>query len=404
VASNFAGRNQSEGSDEGRRGGLYDGFEGYRTPTDRDYHKVLTQGLVIPDTNVFLSLYRYNQQARSDLLSVLGSFGDRLFVPHQVMIEFWRNRESVLRDPLQGQAIAKELDGYRIRTNDALRNWSSRAGFRGGQADELSRRLDSAFDAALRDLAGVVKEEGGGFANDTGSDPVLAELERVLAGRVGAPLDGTEYQDSLLEARRRVELKIPPGYMDASKRDGGPAGDYLIWREIIREATIRKCDVLVVTGDAKEDWWRRERGELRGPRPELVQEIKAVTGAELFMLRPDSLLLRARRVLEIRVHDETVEDVERVTDQSDSGGSAKFGEDLVRRSWGEILETLKVRSRVAALLLASASVDEVSGESVTLEFQRRADARAFVTRRLDRMLAEVMSEFFNTDIDVIVTI
>ena len=68
--------------------GLYDGFEGYRTATEAEYRHLLTDGLVIPDTNVFLNLYRYNEQTRSDLLTVLNGLGNRLWVPRQVMEEF----------------------------------------------------------------------------------------------------------------------------------------------------------------------------------------------------------------------------------------------------------------------------------------------------------------------------
>ena len=56
--------------------GLYEGFEGYRTATDADYRNLLTDGLVVPDTNVFLNLYRYNEQTRNDLFTVMSGLGD----------------------------------------------------------------------------------------------------------------------------------------------------------------------------------------------------------------------------------------------------------------------------------------------------------------------------------------
>lgn len=68
--------------------GLYDGFEGYRTPTDEDYRSLLMQGTVVLDTNVLLNLYRYNTRTRTDLVAVLERLEDRLWVPHQVMVEF----------------------------------------------------------------------------------------------------------------------------------------------------------------------------------------------------------------------------------------------------------------------------------------------------------------------------
>jgi hypothetical protein len=56
-------------------GGLFDGFESYRTPTEADYRSLLRKGLVVPDTNVFLNLYRYNERTRNDFLSVLNALG-----------------------------------------------------------------------------------------------------------------------------------------------------------------------------------------------------------------------------------------------------------------------------------------------------------------------------------------
>jgi hypothetical protein len=78
---------------------LFDGFEGYITPTPEDYRRVLTTGIVVVDANVVLNLYRYTAEARHDLLTVLERLATTLWVPHQVDSEFWRNRESVLRDP-----------------------------------------------------------------------------------------------------------------------------------------------------------------------------------------------------------------------------------------------------------------------------------------------------------------
>ena len=34
-------------------GGLFDGFESYRTPTEADYRGLLTSGLIVPDTKCF---------------------------------------------------------------------------------------------------------------------------------------------------------------------------------------------------------------------------------------------------------------------------------------------------------------------------------------------------------------
>jgi hypothetical protein len=49
------------------RGGLYSGFEAYRVVTAEDIRRALQIGIVSLDTNVLLSLYRYNEKTVDDL-------------------------------------------------------------------------------------------------------------------------------------------------------------------------------------------------------------------------------------------------------------------------------------------------------------------------------------------------
>ena len=72
-------------------------------------------------------------------------------------------------------------------------------------------------------------------------------------------------------------------------------------------------NVLFVTGDIKGDWWHKEHGEVEGPLPELAYEMRVIAGVRLFMLRPESLLVHAGKVLSIQISSESVHDAERVT-------------------------------------------------------------------------------------------
>lgn len=293
-------------------GGLFDGFEAYRTPTEEDYRTLLGDGLIVLDTNVLLNLYRYNDQTRKDLLSLLRELGDRLWVPHQVMREFWQNREMVLRDPRATSATIQELTEQRDRGTRILQAWSNRVGLPEERRGSLITILSEAFSTVIAGVEELVDDEAIEFARDTNKDAVLGGLGEILQGRVGPPLSAEEYRDALLEAKRRGEARRPPGYMDSAKDEEKAAGDYLVWVQILLEAERRAKDVLLITGDVKEDWWRREQGELRGPRRELLDELRAFAGSMLYMLRPDRFMLRARSILRVQVRDESLEDVERV--------------------------------------------------------------------------------------------
>lgn len=292
--------------------GIYDGFEGYRTPTLEDYRRAFGTGIVVPDANVLLNLYRYTDRARDDLLSVLERLGSQLWVPHQVVAEFWRNRDAVLRDPRDTERIGAEMSGQREKSLSAFRAWASRVSLPSERATELESELGQGFDAIIEEVERFNDRSAIELARDTDKDAVLAKLEERLAGQVGVCFDEEAHARAVAEGMRRVTEREPPGYMDKNKDESAAAGDYLVWEQVLVEAESRKCDVVFVTADVKEDWWRREAGELRGPRLELVDELRRRADSRLFMLRPTRLLELAREVLEVIVQDESVEDADRV--------------------------------------------------------------------------------------------
>jgi hypothetical protein len=151
------------------------------------------------------------------------------------------------------------------------------------------------------------------------NEPVLRQLEILLARKVGAAPDEADWQAAVKEGNGRVALKKPPGYLDADKTDSslpeGAAGDYLVWHQALQEASRRHIDVLLITGDEKEDWWWRHRSELLGPRVELAAEMWNACRHRLFMMRPIDLLRRAI-ILKINVRSESVDNVERVSRES----------------------------------------------------------------------------------------
>ncbi|MDP9203295.1 MAG: PIN-like domain-containing protein [Gemmatimonadota bacterium] len=343
--------------------GLFDGFQGFRTVTPEDYGEVLTSGMLVPDTNVLLNLYRYNAKTRTDLLAVLERVGDRLWIPHQVVAEFWRNREAALRDPSDmAEATVEALENQVQQVISILRRWANRIALPQDRLDELRETVEGDFTA----LTTVVDEFTDATPDeptwDTNKDPVLVQLQGVLEGRVGSPLDPESLDAAVKEGHRRIQAGLPPAFADSGKVGDDAVGDYLVWEQTIREAETRQVDVLLVTGDVKDDWWRRERGEIRGPRPELVEELKARAGARLFMLRPESLLFHARSVLQVEVSAESLQEVERVDRFVSIGGSGGW----TTASLDALLQRLAVEAPVqeSAIELAAQQDGFVSREEV----------------------------------------
>lgn len=376
--------------------GLYDGFESYRTPTEADYRDLFANGVVVPDANVFLNLYRYNEETRNDLLSVLRGLGDRLWVPRQVMVEFWRNRDRVLQDPRNTEKTIQDLTEQRNNTIAMLHAWISRVGLSQERKSHFDDIVTQAFNSLVEDVRKFTDNNAAEFIRNTNRDQVLAELEIMLKGRVGTALEKIEQQEALQEARRRADAKIPPGYKDIGKTGDGPAGDYLIWCQILKEIRSRPRNILIVTGDAKEDWWRRERGELRGPRPELAEEARNAANVRLFMMRPESLLILAQRILRIKVRDESVEDIERIDQYLSEALRPSL--ESIRDSWPDILQEMKSRSRVGWLLLSNATITSLDGDVLTLEFPRSGDVKGWASSRYDRTLTAIVKRTLGVEL------
>jgi hypothetical protein len=294
--------------------GIFDGFEGYMSPTDENYRHLLTKGLVVPDANVLLNLYRYTAQTRTDLFAVLEKIGNQLWAPNQVVVEFWRSREFALREPriLSDKTLAT-LDDLREQSVELLAQWANRIALPAEDITDIHRTLREAYRLVADEVAKRTEAESAGLVSvDTNKDQILNSLQPILKGRVGPPMEAAEYAEAVEEGMRRLDEGIPPGFKDNKKDSKLAVGDYLVWAQVLKEAGTRRCDVLIVTDDVKEDWWRKEHGEIRGPRLELVDELRHQVGTRLFMMRPRSLLLHAKKTLRVKVSDTSVQDVERV--------------------------------------------------------------------------------------------
>jgi len=296
--------------------GIYDEFPGYRLPSEDELNEALRSALVVVDTNVLLNLYRYNESTRNDLLQVLRKLGDRLWVPHQALREFWRNRLSVIASRGSGTDHALNALGKQQKaTEDAIRQWAKAVAVEAQHQDQVLDKVNALYSELEREIrahAPSVQRVMVGAA----SEPVLRQLQDLLNGKAGRKPAEAEWQTAVKEGNDRAARREPPGYLDAEKTDSdlpeGAAGDYLVWHQAKEEAARRDLDLVLVTGDEKEDWWWRHRSEFLGPRVELVAEFKASCGQQLYMMRPIDLLKRSS-ALDVMVSSESVDDVERVS-------------------------------------------------------------------------------------------
>jgi hypothetical protein len=261
---------------------LRDQFAHLYPPSADDVAEAIRTGLVVPDTNVLLSLYRFQSRARDELLRSFETVGDRLWVPYQVGLEFHWNRLRVIADQESFFLKAKqELDSAEKQYVTRLRSFSSRVAMPRLELDKLEDMFQKAHEVILAQVSSIEQE------NDVRldeSDEVLERLEIIFEGKVGEAFTSSDLEGALKEARRRATAQIPPGYMDRESEKQNPSRDFLVWSELLREAKKRHLPTILITDDRKEDWIRREHGRTLGARAELREEMMITAGVPFLLM------------------------------------------------------------------------------------------------------------------------
>jgi len=163
------------------------------------------------------------------------------------------------------------------------------------------------------------------------------------------------------DLKRRTNSKTPPGYKDASKEDEG-VGDLLIWHTILHIGKECECDLVLITGDQKSDWWHRSGNEAIYPRHELVDEYRRISGGCSFHMMSFSKLLdlsgASREAIEaVRLEEE---------EQTESLPTNNSDLAMLRKIWPEIRKRVKAINRRFEALLASVEPIEIWGNCVVL--------------------------------------
>ena len=267
-------------------------FRGYYQPSREQLDDLWSRGLIVLDTNALLNFYRYSDSTRSDFLSLLTSLTDRLWLPHQVGLEFHRNRLEVIDQQEQAfesiesalskaqSLVEKELNGF--RSHQSL----NRQGIATTLETGLSRVKDTISESRrLFDESPIV---------DDGVDSVLVALTDLFDSRVGTGFSTDELSDIYAEGAERYEKSIPPGFKDKAKPEPERYGDLVLWREVLAKGRTLKLPVIFVTDDSKDDWWQNFKGRTMGPRVELIEEFYEATDQRIHFYTPERFLQYAK--------------------------------------------------------------------------------------------------------------
>jgi PIN like domain len=268
---------------------MRDLFPGWIPPDEATLERYWNEATFAVDASVLLDLYRFSEEARTRLLSALRSFGDRLWIPHQVVLEFHQNRFNVLlaQREAEGNLLAG-LDQIRDELHEQLGKRLKGAGRR--DLAPLQGAIDEGFEQLRTNLKEAEKAHTQGLGESITEDPVYEEVESLCRDRMGSPFTPERQREVLADAQKRFRIKTPPGYLDIDKPDDRKYGDVVLWYQLCEKAQMIGKPVVLVSDDQKEDWMWRVKGKTLGPRPELVAEMREKATVGFHIYTPTRLL------------------------------------------------------------------------------------------------------------------
>ncbi|TWC20675.1 MULTISPECIES: PIN domain-containing protein [unclassified Pseudomonas] len=238
--------------------------------------------LFVFDTNVLLLPYSMRKEGLMQLRDLYKRLisDKRLFIPKRVAREFARNRNKKLAEIHHSLMQSKVGKNKNVLGYPILNGLDEKT-----KIDEALVELNKAeanYYKAIDALASTIR----GWE---WNDPVSAIYSELFT--VEVLIEHKKNNSELIaELDRRFKLKIPPGYKDSGKDDGG-VGDLSIWLSVLELGSSEKRDIIFVTEDIKPDWWNQSNGSEFLPRFELIDEYRRFSeGNTLHIIRLSKLL------------------------------------------------------------------------------------------------------------------
>ncbi|WP_143686929.1 PIN-like domain-containing protein [Streptomyces sp. TLI_171] len=303
--------NEESTDDRGSKS-LHEWFPAYHPKGTPELSSLIQSGLIALDANVLLDLYRYIPQARDELVAALRKLGDRLWVPHRAGLEFHERRFNAIANQQRSfDDATAALNQAKIQAVKALEQLQATCSIRAEDTMQWIETLEEAFLG----VDGSIQNQRQHLDIDPDSaitgDHVLTEIDELLNGKVGPPLESEALSKLRIEAPDRFEKKIPPGFEDSGKPNDLALGDLIMWEQLLLEAAGRRLPVLLVSREQKPDWVRRRNEHVLGPHPLLVEEMRDRAGVAFHLIHPGDFLRHAKEALRVVVSPSTVEAVTR---------------------------------------------------------------------------------------------
>lgn len=278
------------------------------------------------DTNVLLKLYSYQTNTLNDFFYILEKLGDKIWIPHQVGLEFQNRRLDIkAKEKQKFSELEKQLDEI-LKVENKINQL-----FLKGRFPNLDKATNNLFDKIrklINEYKNTLNQCNESQPNIRSHDSIREKIDDCFKGKIGSAFSQDKLKNIYDEGEKRYENKIPPGFKDNTKNSSTDYfykgveykrkfGDLILWKQIIEKAKDENIkNVIFITDDEKEDWWyiAKENGDKAiGPLANLTHEIMEDGEVDLFhMYNTSAFFQAAKEFLSVTVQDVSINEIERI--------------------------------------------------------------------------------------------
>lgn len=217
----------------------------------KPYEKMKDTCIFVLDTNALLSPYRASSKSFDDIKSIYTKLkdADRLRIPFRALQEYAKNRGNSLQeqythfDKMNRSDIMRNMETEfqvipLLQTNQHFKKFH-----------EITNKINELIQARAEAISAILCDIKELYWND----PIFEFYKTFITDALIAKLHEGDLTTIASEMKLRYECKVPPGFPDQSKADGG-IGDLIIWKTILSLGATNNI-VFVSNDQNKKDWY-----------------------------------------------------------------------------------------------------------------------------------------------------
>ncbi|WP_146035587.1 PIN-like domain-containing protein [Microbacterium testaceum] len=283
--------------------------------TDDEVRQAFDAGIPIYfDTMVFRNLWKLHSNPRKNLLGSIRDLASRVYLPHQVQVELYRQAysDAVLNNVptpglFEGRGGLDRVREYVLSEIGKVRPQSRVDAVTAEQIEALESEVQIKFDELVTWLDEVDDKVRGWLGDRVditaikrGGVPhlLLDEIAEVFDNGHLLAAPGEEQLNewkALYVSRVNQDDPVGPGKTDSNKASvDEAAGDYYVWQEILAHCKQQNftSGFVFVTEERKPDIWEVQQGEkaLRRIDPRIQDETIKSVGGPMYVLNWDEFL------------------------------------------------------------------------------------------------------------------